>query len=86
MDISINSGTRGGVRTMTVLLRGDDRDFVNLIDEGFDAPGTLGILIAKIAAASGLVAERSDANSDAARLLRRAADLLDRADAPKEAT
>lgn len=78
MDISINSNQRGDVRTLTVLLRGDDRDFINLIDEGLEAFGTLGILAAKIATTTGLVEASSDANADAARLLRRAAELLDR--------
>lgn len=78
MDISINSSQRGEVRTLTVMLRGDDRDFINLIDEGSGVAGTLGVMVAKIASHTGLVGGSSDASADAARLLRRAASLIDR--------
>jgi hypothetical protein len=62
---------------MSLTLRGNDHEFIDLIDQGDGVTGILGVIAAKIAAHTGLVAVESDARSDAARLLRRAAELLD---------
>jgi hypothetical protein len=79
MDIHIGPGRiKGGERTMTVTLRGDDGDFLGLIDEGSGLNGVLGVLVAKVAAQTGLVAERADDRAIAARLLRRASEVLER--------
>lgn len=78
MRMHASSTTRGGERTMMLTLRGTDDDFIGLIDEGTGLNGVLGILTAKIAAHTGLVAERADDRAEAARLLRRAAEVLER--------
>lgn len=78
MEIFISPGhIVGDVRTMTVTLRGNDGDFINMIDEGSGSTGDVGILAAKMASATGLVDSNVDVSASAARLLRRAAELLD---------
>jgi len=77
MHIHASAHKRGDERTMTVTLRGTDDDFIGLIDEGSNASGVLGMLTAKIAQVTGLVAERADDRAMAARLLRRAAEILE---------
>lgn len=77
MRIHVDGHTRGDERTVTVMLRGTDDDFLDLVDQGSGMSGTLGVLAAKINASVGLVDERSDPRADAARLLRRAAELLE---------
>jgi hypothetical protein len=66
------------VRTTTITLRGDDDDFIGLIDEGASLNGVLGAVTAQVAALTGLVDERADDRAQAARLIRRAAELLER--------
>jgi hypothetical protein len=79
MRIFISPGhVKGGERTMTITLRGNDDDFIGLIDEGSGLSGHLGNLAAQVGTHTGLVADRSDDRAQAARLLRRAAEVLDR--------
>lgn len=78
MHIHTSSRTRADERTMTITLRGSDADFIGLIDEGDGLTGELGNLAARIAETTGLVATRTDDRAEAARLMRRAAHVLER--------
>lgn len=78
MRTHIDSRTRGDERTLTITLRGDDDDFIGLIDEGDGLAGQFGNLAARIAQATGLVDARADDRAEAARLMRRAAEILER--------
>lgn len=78
MNISLSSRQRDDVRTVVVVLRTDDEQhLIDLIDQLSGQSGWAGVLGAQIAAGTSLVDERSDPRSDAARLLRRAAEILE---------
>lgn len=78
MRTRIDGRISGNERTLTITMRGSDDDFIQLIDEGSGRNGTLGNLAAMIAKATGLVDERTDDRAQAARLMRRAAEILER--------
>lgn len=78
MKIHIDSHTRGGLRTMTITLEGDDMDYINLTDSGDGMNGPAGNLIAQITEVAGLVQTRADDRMRAARLARQAAEIMER--------
>jgi hypothetical protein len=80
MRTHIDSRTSGDDRIMTITLRGTDDDFIGLIDSGDRMLGEAGNLVARIAKTSGLVVDRTSAAARAARLMRRAAEILEQED------
>lgn len=79
MNVWVGGRVAGGERTVTVTVTGTDDDVVRLIESLTAAGGPAAVMGAKIAASTGLVADRADDISQVARMMRHYADLLDKA-------